>query len=825
MDDRNQQCRSHFGPRLKVANGVSSKLMLKSGKEYHQYQMNMKRPNHNRNVSDQRANVVKEAKTNPLKNCNVGPSNALVAKDSKSKYSLSSKHSGQPTTLSLNPSSTDFKSKPSSVRNILALKEMETVAPSESKDDPNATSRCHPKPNDRLSGNMESSRPPRLKAMATLVHKAKDVVVSTLNNDALGSRSKGLSNLYQGECINVSGIWIANEDESNKEKRRHDEVMTKEKKMIGHTSEGRATFGNRHKQRDATKTNEAPSSSSLVVGKKDGDNSSHLFHKNHSRRQRDNASFMEGSSRARVSSKHVLSNEFIETNLNLPNRVQLVGKGKTNDGKFKRREEPLLEEKPDTNGGFDIDGVAQEDQTCRPRKQRRFIEENEDKENSGSDRRSMVIEHDEGDRQENLTSATMKKQGRSIETNEDEIDGGCQNPVGVENDCEGVEQLGIHKSNKKRKRYIETNKYEDDMCGQHRVPVEDGTNESAHVATLMHCVKRQCYYCSMPIDKPKMSILFKIDDKEYISLAGHLSTKSCEKVWKLSLPMVVKVTKVPRLAVWPNMWKASKPTGDSIGLYFFPHELRHNEELDRLIKEVMDEDLALHAVIDEAEMLIFPSVLLPERHQTFQAKHYLWAAFKPKQDKCTLSVGQEEDKEKQHVSSQLDEVQSEESDQEMILMNGAKPFENLQLPAKSIREVETCCVQGSTSMHLEREAPEESRPRDSLHQAVCTSASTAVATDAATIVANAATGPSKATLSDTNTASCPANHGPTNPSIESLPGSSNVFGIVVRQTPDLDRKVQQFIQEMEHDGVLVAVMQGEAVGAGQWPSNMTIAEQ
>ncbi|CAN6325898.1 unnamed protein product [Urochloa humidicola] len=795
MDDRSQQGGSRFGPRLKVANGVSSKLMSKSEKEFQQYKMNMTCLNRDINVSDQRANVVKQAKTNPLRNSNVGPSNALVAKDSKSKFSLSLEHYRQPTAL--NPSQMFVKcSKPSSVH---LLKEMKTIAPSESKNDPNDTSRCHMKPKDRSSRNMGSSHQPCLKAMATLVRKAKDVDVSNLNNDALGSRSKG----------------------------RHNEIMTKEKEMICHKSEGRSTVSNRHKQRDETKTNGAPSSSSLVVSKKDvqglrsnfGDNPSHLFHKNHSMRQRDDASFMEGSSYARVSSKRILPNGLIETNLSLPNRVQLVGNGKTNDGKF-RWKEPLLEEKADTNSGIDIDGVIQEDQTCRLRKQKRFKKENEDKENSGGVRHSMVVEHDEGVRQENLTAATMMKQGRSIETNEDEIDGGYQNPIGAENDCEGSEQLGICKSKKKRRKYIETNIYEDDMCDQHRVHVEDGTNELAQVAISMHCVERQCYCCSKPIDKPKLSVLFKIDGKEYISLAGHLSTKSCEKVWKLSLslPMVVEVTKVPRLAAWPKMWKASKPTGDSIGLYFFPHELSHDEELDRLIKEVMNEDLALCAVIDEAEMMIFPSVLLPERHQTFQAKHYLWAAFKAKQDQCNVSLEQEEDKEKQHVSSQLDEVQCEESDQEMILMNGAKPSENLQLPTKSIQEVETCCVQGSTNMHLEHEAPEESRPRDSLHQAVCTSASTAVATDAAT-------SPSEATSSATNTASCPTNHGPTNPSMEALPGSSNVFGIIVRQTPDLDQKVEQFIQEMKRDGVLVAVMQGEAIGAGQWPSNITTAKQ
>lgn len=69
--------------------------------------------------------------------------------------------------------------------------------------------------------------------------------------------------------------------------------------------------------------------------------------------------------------------------------------------------------------------------------------------------------------------------------------------------------------------------------------------------------------------------LFKVDGNKYISLAGHLSSKSCEKVWKLSsLPQVVQVTKVPRVAAWSKIFKASKPTGDSIGLYLFPPEMR-----------------------------------------------------------------------------------------------------------------------------------------------------------------------------------------------------------------------------------------------------------
>jgi hypothetical protein len=73
-------------------------------------------------------------------------------------------------------------------------------------------------------------------------------------------------------------------------------------------------------------------------------------------------------------------------------------------------------------------------------------------------------------------------------------------------------------------------------------------------------------------------------------------------------------------------------------------------------------------------------------------------------------VEQEHEKEK-HVSNQLDEVKSEEPDQEMILMKSAMFLENQQFPAKSIQEVEACCVQGPTNMWLEHESPEERRLR------------------------------------------------------------------------------------------------------------------
>jgi hypothetical protein len=544
MKDQSQSNGSNFGPRLKVATGTS-KGMLKAGKHYQKYKAHMNIRIREHNVSEQRAN-------------------ALVANDSKSEHLQSSKHSCQPTSLSLennlNPSPMDLKCLPS-----------EVASPLELKDYPNATSKCPDQ-----SHHLNSSHPPPLKAMAGLVHKEKFVDVSNLN------KSMGHSNPYQEEHINVekditkiskpiieesrstnqlekevstkpnismvSRPRVANKDNSNKEKERQCEVMAKEKEMMGHGIEGRATFNNHHKQTDVVKAQETPSSSSLVVGKKFvqgvgsnlGDNPSQLFHKNDSRCQKNNAPLMEGSNCARAS-KHAPPNEYIETNLKLPNRVHPDGVNEEiNGGKFRMCKQPLLEEKLETHGidsgviqqdqtcrsrkkrryiedsedeEFDS-GVIQHDPTCRSRKKRRYIEDSEDEEFDGGDQSNMVVEHD-GVHLENLAYVMKMKQERCIETNGDD-DGGCQNLVGVENDYKGDEQLGIYKSKKKRRRYVDTIEDEDDMCDQDRVCVEDGTNKLTKGATSMDCVDRQHCCCSKPIDAPRWRWVDLLDFHFYI---------------------------------------------------------------------------------------------------------------------------------------------------------------------------------------------------------------------------------------------------------------------------------------------------------------------
>lgn len=82
------------------------------------------------------------------------------------------------------------------------------------------------------------------------------------------------------------------------------------------------------------------------------------------------------------------------------------------------------------------------------------------------------------------------------------------------------------------------------------------------------------YYANIFVDY-FYSGLFKTDREEYISLAGHLSTKSCDKVWELSrsLVPVVEVTKLSSSKL--KIWETSKPSCDNIGLYFFPNKMRY----------------------------------------------------------------------------------------------------------------------------------------------------------------------------------------------------------------------------------------------------------
>ncbi|KAH0470248.1 hypothetical protein IEQ34_001806 [Dendrobium chrysotoxum] len=132
---------------------------------------------------------------------------------------------------------------------------------------------------------------------------------------------------------------------------------------------------------------------------------------------------------------------------------------------------------------------------------------------------------------------------------------------------------------------------------------------------------------------------FNINKAELGPLRAHLSSRACLKVCNCArkLPLVLHMQKLPRLVAWPNSFKVSSPTVDSIALYFFPESDRAETVLDELVDDFINKDLMLRFEFDEVELLIFSSFMLPREHQMFSGKYYAWGVFKPRSAKiCSL---------------------------------------------------------------------------------------------------------------------------------------------------------------------------------------------
>lgn len=115
---------------------------------------------------------------------------------------------------------------------------------------------------------------------------------------------------------------------------------------------------------------------------------------------------------------------------------------------------------------------------------------------------------------------------------------------------------------------------------------------------------------------------------------GHVSTRSCHKVYAEASKFqpILQFDLLRRHpSVWPKSFRELGPSDDSIAVYFFPSLGDHHEEIyDRLIFDMIRDDLAMRTVVHTAELLVFPSIMLPSRFWRFQGKLYLWGVFRQK---------------------------------------------------------------------------------------------------------------------------------------------------------------------------------------------------
>ncbi|XP_047155424.1 uncharacterized protein LOC124826606 isoform X2 [Vigna umbellata] len=135
-----------------------------------------------------------------------------------------------------------------------------------------------------------------------------------------------------------------------------------------------------------------------------------------------------------------------------------------------------------------------------------------------------------------------------------------------------------------------------------------------------------------PLSDPVWTGQFILKNANNFGLVAYASSAACSKVHLAvtQLPTLLDVEMSSRCGIWPKRFDTSPPNGDSIGLYFFPHYERDESIFDGVMNQVIEQEFALKAVINNIELLIFSSHLLPPSDRRICDKYYLWGVFKPK---------------------------------------------------------------------------------------------------------------------------------------------------------------------------------------------------
>ncbi|XLT95758.1 hypothetical protein HN873_017420 [Arachis hypogaea] len=163
------------------------------------------------------------------------------------------------------------------------------------------------------------------------------------------------------------------------------------------------------------------------------------------------------------------------------------------------------------------------------------------------------------------------------------------------------------------------------------------TVENTHVADL-NLVELKDHVIAQPVNDPIWRGSLHVHNKSINSiiasisgLFAHLSDLACSLVNEKTrrFPEKLSLDLFQRRAVWPSRFLKYEIDQNSIALYLFPDE-RCERDYDKLVDDVIHSDLAMRAVLEHVELLVFPSTVLPIEYRRFKAKYYLWGVFKAK---------------------------------------------------------------------------------------------------------------------------------------------------------------------------------------------------
>ncbi|XP_030515822.1 uncharacterized protein LOC115729392 [Rhodamnia argentea] len=197
--------------------------------------------------------------------------------------------------------------------------------------------------------------------------------------------------------------------------------------------------------------------------------------------------------------------------------------------------------------------------------------------------------------------------------------------------CDKAENIGI-----------DLRKNSGDMWNSHE-EAEFMTAPKLRKLDYLELFGEDTYVCAQPIIDPiwRGSLKFNKQGINYFGkVVAHVSNIACRKVSEEAklLPSLLCTELHSRPEVWPKGFKNCGPSDDSIAIYIFPDNKREQEFFDSLVVEMIVNDLALRAVVSNAELLVFTSTKLPLHLWRFQSKFYLWGVFRGKQSSPVSKV-------------------------------------------------------------------------------------------------------------------------------------------------------------------------------------------
>ncbi|KAG1359386.1 hypothetical protein COCNU_08G008320 [Cocos nucifera] len=120
-------------------------------------------------------------------------------------------------------------------------------------------------------------------------------------------------------------------------------------------------------------------------------------------------------------------------------------------------------------------------------------------------------------------------------------------------------------------------------------------------------------------------------------LQAHPSTSVSPKSLEAAIqfPFIIQLEEVVRHSAWPSQFQENSPKEDNIALFFFAKDIEsYKNNYSKLLENMLKNDLALRGNMDGAELLIFPSNLLPENSQRWNNLLFLWSVFRERKKKC-----------------------------------------------------------------------------------------------------------------------------------------------------------------------------------------------